>query len=62
LTKAKMLKRMHPLVKQSSDYTINRLAFSLYDKRKDEKLTVDEVYNMFKELPLGSPVYFECLK
>lgn len=62
LTKAKFLSRMHGLISYSSTKAVNKLAFELYDYRKDGKLTVDEVYKMFESLPLGSPVYSECIK
>jgi Ca2+-binding EF-hand superfamily protein len=57
-----MLIRVYPLYKKTDNLVINKLAFDLYDYKKDGKLTIDEVYDMFESLPVGSDVYKESHK
>ena len=62
LTKAKFLSSSLPYFYSQSTVTINKLAFAIYDSRKDGKITVDEISDMFASLLYGSEAYLECLK
>lgn len=62
LTKARFLSSVHDFYCNQSSVNINKLAFSIFDTRKDGKITVDEISDLFSSLLYGSEAYSECLK
>ena len=65
LTKPVFLHKASLLYKKKDNndsFTVNRLSFDIIDSKKDEKLTVDEIYNMYEALPISSAVYNEFYK
>jgi Ca2+-binding EF-hand superfamily protein len=62
LNKSQFLHRLSEYLKLPSEVAEMRIAFEIYDSRRDGKLTVEEIYNMFICLPVGSKVYRECRK
>ena len=61
LTKASFLHKCHAVLANPGSLTTNRLAFELIDLRKDNKLSVDEIYYFFEAIPHRSKVYSEVL-
>ena len=62
LTKSRFLNSILPFLHTQSTTEVNYLAFSIIDKRQDQKITVDEITSLFHSLTYGSAAYFECLK
>jgi Ca2+-binding EF-hand superfamily protein len=62
LTKPLFLRKIYDLVIEKKENVASQLAFQIYDSRKDQVLTVDEVYHMFEAFPLSSQAYSECFK
>lgn len=62
LTKPLFLRKIYDLIIEKKENIASKLAFDLYDSRKDQVLTVDEVYHMFEAFPLSSQAYNECFK
>ncbi|CAG9316211.1 unnamed protein product [Blepharisma stoltei] len=62
VTKSRFLNAVHLLLNINNDYFLRGFSFHIYDARGDGVITADEAYNMLEALPVGSPIYYECLR
>lgn len=61
VTKSRFLRAVHSLLNNDNEFFLRKFSFDIYDARADGVITADEINNMLEALPVGSPIYYECL-
>lgn len=60
VTKSRFLKKISKVVED--ELKMKRFSFTIYDARRDKKITTDEASKMEEAIPANTPIHSECLQ